>query len=221
LDYLGSSYYRRWMLAMERNVTERGYASAEELKAGHAQTPGKSPAAQAHHRCGRRRPVALVVLPAAAGPAALQAGRPRADQNIHPATHTRLPRYARGKLGVVESCHGCHMYPDSVATDRGDNPQWLYTVVFTSQELWGADADPTIKISIDAFEPLSRSGLSPHGHHRSRRRATRHAGRSQHPVRCRRPGVPRAMGGAGLRADAFTLRPRAVRLAGMGRDPRR
>ena len=74
-------------------------------------------------------------------------------KNIHPTTHTRLPRYARGKVGVVEMCHGCHMYPDSVATDRGDDPQWLYTVVFDSRELWGPDADPTLKISIDAFEP--------------------------------------------------------------------
>ena len=74
-------------------------------------------------------------------------------KNIHPKTHTRLPRYARDKLGVVELCHGCHMFPDSVATDHGDNPQWLYTVVFASQELWGPDADPTLKISIDAFEP--------------------------------------------------------------------
>ena len=73
--------------------------------------------------------------------------------NIHPATHTRLPRYARDKVGVVELCHGCHMYPDSVATDKGDNPQWLYTVVFDSREIWGPDADPTLKISIDAFEP--------------------------------------------------------------------
>ena len=72
---------------------------------------------------------------------------------IHPKTHTRLPRYARGKVGVVELCHGCHMYPDLVATDHGDNPQWLYTVVFDSRELWGPDADPTLKISIDAFEP--------------------------------------------------------------------
>ena len=74
-------------------------------------------------------------------------------KNIHPKTHTRLPRYARGKVGVVEMCHGCHMSPDSVATDQGDNPQWLYTVVFDSRELWGPDADPTLKISIDAFEP--------------------------------------------------------------------
>src|SRR5215472_14260415 len=43
-------------------------------------------------------------------------------RNIHPKAHTRLPRYARGKLGVVERCQGCHVYPDSVAVDQGDNP---------------------------------------------------------------------------------------------------
>jgi nitrile hydratase len=26
-------------------------------------------------------------------------------------------------------------------------------VVFTGQELWGEDADPAIKVSIEAFEP--------------------------------------------------------------------
>jgi nitrile hydratase len=45
------------------------------------------------------------------------------------------------------------MFPDAVAANRGDDPQWLYTVVFTGEELWGPDADPTSTISIDAFEP--------------------------------------------------------------------
>jgi len=45
------------------------------------------------------------------------------------------------------------VFPDSAATDSGENPQWLYTVVFAGRELWGADADPTLKVSIDAFEP--------------------------------------------------------------------
>jgi hypothetical protein len=49
--------------------------------------------------------------------------------------------------------HGCHVFPDTAAIGRGENPQWLYTVVFDSRELWGADADPTIKVSVDAFEP--------------------------------------------------------------------
>jgi len=151
--YLTASYYQRWALAMEKNVTERGYATPEELKSGHAQAAGKN-------------------LPRKLTPDVVGAGLTRSSfyrqpqgaqkfkpgdrvrtKNIHPATHTRLPRYARDKLGVVEMCHGCHMYPDSVANDQGDNPQWLYTVVFDSRELWGPDADPTLKISIDAFEP--------------------------------------------------------------------
>jgi nitrile hydratase beta subunit len=153
LDYLGSVYYRRWMLAMEKNVTERGFATPEELKAGHAQSPGKE----------LPRKLTLDVVGAGMsrssfyrqqqGPQKFEPGDKVRTANIHPSTHTRLPRYARDKVGVVEMCHGCHMYPDSVATDRGDNPQWLYTVVFDSRELWGPDADPTLKISIDAFEP--------------------------------------------------------------------
>jgi nitrile hydratase len=73
--------------------------------------------------------------------------------NINPETHTRLPRYARDKTGIVEAVRGCHVYPDSVTRGEGENPQWVYTVVFTSQELWGESADPTLQVSIEAFEP--------------------------------------------------------------------
>jgi nitrile hydratase subunit beta len=89
----------------------------------------------------------------AQAPARFKPGDRVRTKNIHPPTHTRLPRYARGRLGVVELVHGCHAFPDAVAIDKGDNPQWLYTVVFEGKELWGPDADPTVKISIDAFEP--------------------------------------------------------------------
>ena len=74
-------------------------------------------------------------------------------KNMHPVTHTRLPRYTRGHTGVVTAVHGCHALPDSRAHGQGDDPQWLYTVRFTGTELWGPDADPTLTVSIDAFEP--------------------------------------------------------------------
>ena len=153
LDYLGSPYYRRWMLAMEKNVTERGYATPEELKAGHAQTAGKNLKRKLTPDIVAEGMTRSSFYRQQQGPQKFQPGDRVRTKIIHPATHTRLPRYARGKTGVVEMCHGCHMFPDSVATDRGDNPQWLYTVVFDSRELWGPDADPTLKISIDAFEP--------------------------------------------------------------------
>ena len=89
----------------------------------------------------------------APAPARFAAGDRVRAKNIHPTTHTRLPRYARGHVGVVESVRGCHVFPDSVAIGQGENPQWLYTVCFDGRELWGADADPTVKVSIEAFEP--------------------------------------------------------------------
>jgi nitrile hydratase len=151
--YLTSSYYQKWLLAMEVNVLERGLASPEELKSGHALTSGKTL---------KRKLTPVVVQDGLTrssffrqpqGPARFKIGDRVRARNIHPKTHTRLPRYARGRRGTIELCHGCHMFPDSVAINLGDNPQWLYTVVFDGRELWGPDADPTLKVSIDAFEP--------------------------------------------------------------------
>ena len=152
--YLSSSYYKKWFLGLEEMLIEKGYLTREEVAAGHAMQPAK---ALKHGKFDLANVERVMVRGKFARPAPAPAkfnigDRVRA-KNIHPATHTRLPRYARDKVGVVERCHGCHMYPDSVAVDRGDDPQWLYTVVFDSRELWGPDADPTLKISIDAFEP--------------------------------------------------------------------
>ena len=72
---------------------------------------------------------------------------------MNPTTHTRLPRYARGKSGVVEAVRGCFVFPDSNAHGGGEDPRWLYTVRFSAAELWGADADPALEVSIDAWEP--------------------------------------------------------------------
>jgi nitrile hydratase len=71
---------------------------------------------------------------------------------INPAGHTRLPRYARGKVGVIELLHGAHVFPDSNAHGMGEQPDWLYTVAFAASELWGRDADPASVVSIDAWE---------------------------------------------------------------------
>jgi nitrile hydratase subunit beta len=151
--YLTSSYYQRWALTMETNLVERGLATAEELKSGHALAPGKTlprKLTPTSVREGLTRPSFFRQQQA---PPRFKVGDRVRTRNIHPKTHTRLPRYARGKFGIIELCHGCQMFADSVAIDHGDDPQWLYTVVFDGRELWGADADPTLKVSIDAFEP--------------------------------------------------------------------
>jgi nitrile hydratase subunit beta len=151
--YLSVSYYQRWALGMERNALERGLIDADEIAAGHSLRPGK--------------PVARVMTMNDVGHAFTRGsfGRPPSQQarfkpgdrvrtkNINPPSHTRLPRYARGREGLIEAVRGCHVFPDSATTGGGENPQWLYTVVFDGRELWGADADPTLTVSIEAFEP--------------------------------------------------------------------
>ena len=151
--YLSVSYYKRWALGIEHNLLKRGLADAGEIAAGHAKspakplkrklTPDKVAAVMTRGAYGRPEPA----------PARFKPGDRVRARNIHPKTHTRLPRYVRGRVGTVDLVHGCHVFPDASAIGQGENPQWLYTVVFDGRELWGADADPTIKVSVDAFEP--------------------------------------------------------------------
>jgi len=151
--YLTASYYQRWALAMECNLVERGYASADELAAGHALHPGKALSRKLTTDVVKQGMTRGSFYRQGRASARFKAGDRVRTKNIHPATHTRLPRYARDKIGVVELVHGCQAFPDAVAIDKGDDPQWLYTVVFEGTELWGPDAEAGLTVSIDAFEP--------------------------------------------------------------------
>lgn len=152
-EYLAASYYWRWALGMQKNLLERGFVTEQEIAAGHASTPGKPLPRKLTPDVVQAGMTRNSFFRAQQAPARFKPGDRVRTRNINPQTHTRLPRYARDKLGTVERIHGCHAFPDSVATNRGDDPQWLYTVVFDGREIWGADADPTLTVSIDAFEP--------------------------------------------------------------------
>jgi nitrile hydratase subunit beta len=152
--YLASSYYKKWFLGLENLLVDKGYLAEADIAAGHAVQPAK---ALKRGRFARGDVERIMVRGKfdreAAAPAKFKPGDRVRAKNMHPSTHTRLPRYVRGHVGVIERDHGCHVFPDAAAMEAGENPQWLYTVVFDGAELWGADADPTVKVSIDAFEP--------------------------------------------------------------------
>ncbi len=151
-EYLTSSYYAIWIKALERLLVTSGLVASEELDRGVALRPGGP----------------VRVLRADEVPAVLAAGSPYErpvdtpprfavgervrTRNMHPSGHTRLPHYARAKLGIVERVQGAHVLPDTNAHGAGEHPQWLYSVRFTGQELWGDDADPGHSVLIDAWE---------------------------------------------------------------------
>jgi nitrile hydratase len=153
-QYLAKSYYQIWLAGLEKLMAQRGLVSAEEIAAGHAIGPPKPVArtlsagdvAKVLYRGGPTERETNTAARFAAG------DRVRA-KNMHPLTHTRLPRYVRGHVGVIERVRGCHVFPDSNSLGAGENPQWLYTVRFDGRELWGPDTDPTVRVSVDAWEP--------------------------------------------------------------------
>jgi nitrile hydratase beta subunit len=152
-EYLSSSYYEIWTKGLEKLVLQAGLVAQDELKAGRALGPPKPV-----KRVLKPDDVLPVLL--SGGPSARAAGTAARfavgdrvlTRNMHPRGHTRLPRYARGKHGIIEQVHGAHVFPDSNAHGQGEAPQWLYTVRFTGPELWGEEADPTLTVSIDAWE---------------------------------------------------------------------
>ena len=151
--YLTSSYYRKWVLGLEKQCVELGLVGTDELAAGHA----------LHEAKPVRPKLTAAGVPATLSrgdferppqrPAKFAAGARVLTRNINPSGHTRLPRYARGRHGVIETIRGCHVFPDAAAPGNSDEVHWLYTVAFEARELWGEGADPALTVSIDAFEP--------------------------------------------------------------------
>ena len=151
--YLSVSYYHRWALGMERNVVERGLIDADELAAGRMLRPGKPvQRVMTKESIGRAFTRGSFGRPASTDARFKPGDRVRA-KNIHPATHTRLPRYVRGRIGEIERVRGCHVFPDRNALGEGEHPHWLYSVRFEARELWGSTADAKLKVSVDAWEP--------------------------------------------------------------------
>jgi nitrile hydratase len=153
-EYLSRSYYEIWLAGLERLLAQRGLVTPDEMETGRslqAAQPLKRTlaAADATASLGRGSPTNRE----APREPLFQVGDRVGARNMHPAGHTRLPRYVRGHAGTITAVHGCHVFPDRHAHGHGEDAQWLYTVSFSGRELWGADADPTVTVAIDAFEP--------------------------------------------------------------------
>ena len=151
--YYAATYYEIWIRALEVLLTRHGFLSEADLAAGEAVDGAATP-----KRVLKAADVPAVLAKGGpcdrplAAPARFRAGERVRTKNFNPSGHTRLPRYARGKIGTVEAVHDGFVLPDSNAHGKGENPERLYTVVFDGSEVWGEGADPTLTVSIDAWE---------------------------------------------------------------------
>ena len=150
--YLSSSYYKIWVAALENLMVERQLITREELADGRARM---SPVQLARVLAAKDVPAALAKgspteRPSTTG-ARFKVGDKVRARNWNPLSHTRLPRYCRGKPGTIVKVHGCHVYADASAQGRED-PQWLYGVRFEGEALWGAFTTASA-VYVDCWEP--------------------------------------------------------------------
>lgn len=153
--YLRSTYYERWLTTIEHNLIENGVLTPDEIDA-------RTDDLRAHPDAAPSRPddVAPPASPATSGDypplphiaPRFAVGDAVVTCNIHPTGHTRLPRYARGKQGVIHLVHGPEIFPDTNAHGLGENPHVVYSVRFDALALWGASSEPRQLLYIDLWE---------------------------------------------------------------------
>lgn len=193
-DYLRASYYERWMRAFIALLQEKNIASAEEIESASRQAHDGG-AAGAH-----ARPLSAPRPAAVAPPASLGAARPRDHRRVparfktgdrviarklNPEHHTRLPRYARGRRGVIRRDWGVFVLPDAHAHGGDIELCHCYSVEFDSRELWGDEHPAGESVLLDLWEPYlqpaaaKRGAASPSGKRRTTKPVVRRRRRAK------------------------------------------
>ncbi len=155
-DYLTRPYFDQWMQTYSAMLIDSGVFSVAEISAAaRAPVPERT-------RSG-----------AGLDPAALDKGRgfnrevaeaPKFAVGDHVQTkdmgntgHTRLPGYARGRVGLIDHCYGAHVFADASA--RGEErAETLYSVKFSAEKLWPEAKGQRAWIYVDLWESYLEPG---------------------------------------------------------------
>jgi nitrile hydratase len=152
-EYLAMTYYQKWYTSLVALLLRFDMVTRAEIESGHASQGGPKAVARltadkvtAYVQNGVHydRDVAIA--------AKFGVGQSVRARNINPPTHTRLPRYARGKIGTIERDYGVFVFPDTNAYFLGEKPQHLYSVRFSARELWGEQAKPQDAVYINMWD---------------------------------------------------------------------
>lgn len=153
-EYVTSPYYKIWANGVTKLLLERDMVTKEELVDGEFSLP------PVDHNGPLKKEAVWEALHSLSGAAdrptetkpAFSIGDRVTTIHEHPETHTRLPRYARGKQGTITKIQGYHVFPDRAS--KGEKAaDWLYQVRFDAQELWGDHANANDSVTLDLWQP--------------------------------------------------------------------
>lgn len=157
-DYMKSSYYEIWLYGVTNLLKEHGMVNDEELASGTASLPPVS-----IKKALRPEDVNTTLMAGGPAnreeqyPAGFSLGQQVRTINNHPKSHTRLPRYARDKIGVISKVYGVHVFPDSSGQGLGEAPTWLYQVSFMASTLWGDEKPTQDSVTLDLWQPYLKA----------------------------------------------------------------
>ena len=152
-EYLRMSYYERILEGLVKRLVASGLVTRHEIESG-------KPAKGSAKSVPALRPAEAATISFRAAPAIAhpemnprfhEGDRVRARM-MNPKGHTRLPRYARGRTGVIARDQGIQAFEDTRTSGLGPKPQHVYSVRFAAQELWGEEASPRDSVYIDLWE---------------------------------------------------------------------
>jgi nitrile hydratase subunit beta len=157
LEYLRTSYYEKWLKSLTDRMVASALVTRAEIENGH---PSEGSAKSVPALSAADVPAFLRRIPPRRNDSVaprFQIGQHVRARNMNPVTHTRLPRYVRGKAGTIERDRGVAALPDTNVYGLGDKPQHVYSVRFSARELWGVEAPPQDAVYIELWEDYLES----------------------------------------------------------------
>jgi nitrile hydratase len=151
-EYLTRRYYDQWLAAHATLLVFTGAATVEELATGRSQRPidgVPAPMSPGEVASAKRR-MNRFDRPSDATPAFAPGDKVRTRPS-GVSEHTRLPQYARGHVGTIDTFHGFHVFPDANIEGHGAAAP-LYGVSFTAAELWPEANGRNDRIHLDLWE---------------------------------------------------------------------
>ena len=151
-DYQASSYYKRWFLALERMINDFDLLSADKEGTFSDKILSSKDVFDILRKGGpsvRSKPE-----PPNFFVGDIVQTKMNYENEFFRGGHSRLPRYAKGKRGKIALHHNAHVFPDSNAHFKGEAPEHLYSVEFSSEELWGMNCEnKNDSVTLDLWEP--------------------------------------------------------------------
>jgi nitrile hydratase beta subunit len=140
--YLQARYYERVLTGVTTLLVEKGFVQLSDLEA----------------RAGGRFPLAGPARPnlddgrSASASARFSIGDRVRVKNDHQPGHTRVPKYVRGRTGVVTHVAPPFSYPDASAHGLPPRSEPTYHVEFAAAELWGEGGEEGVSVFVDLWE---------------------------------------------------------------------